>query len=237
MKNIHVIPTRNASRLISSGKEFNLLEVETTDKRCKNIYITNDEEIKDGDWICRTNSPQLVKVKGDWNNTLDLGYKKIILTDNKDLIDDGVQTIDDEFLEWFVKNQSCEEIEVQCRYNFYVGQDLTHYKIIIPKKEPKQTETTGKQFYETADKIITVEKQETLEETAERLFSKEKYPTEFKTLRKAFISSAKWQQERSYSKEEVNEIIAEVWNSCEDNETNETFSQVRKRILEQFKKK
>ncbi len=43
-------------------------------------------------------------------------------------------------------------------------------------------------------------------------------------------------QERSYSEEEVNEIIAEAWNSCEDNE-NETFTEARNRILEQFKKK
>ena len=43
-------------------------------------------------------------------------------------------------------------------------------------------------------------KQETIAGTANRLFSKEKYPTEFKTLRKAFISSAKWQQERVSNK-------------------------------------
>lgn len=39
-----------------------------------------------------------------------------------------------------------------------------------------------------------------------------------------------------YSEEEVNEIISESWNSCEDNE-GETFTEVRKRIIEQFKKK
>jgi hypothetical protein len=64
--------------------------------------------------------------------------KKIILTTDQDLIKDGVQAIDDDFLEWFVKNPSCEEVEIQYRYNFYVGQDLTHYKIIIPQQEPKQ---------------------------------------------------------------------------------------------------
>jgi hypothetical protein len=36
---------------------------------------------------------------------------KIILTTDQDLIKDGVQAIDDEFLEWFVKNPSCEEVE------------------------------------------------------------------------------------------------------------------------------
>ena len=44
------------------------------------------------------------------------------------------------------------------------------------------------------------------------------------------------QDERMYSEEEVNEIIAEAWNSCEDNE-GETFTEARKRIIEQFKKK
>jgi hypothetical protein len=37
-------------------------------------------------------------------------YKKIILTTDQDLIKDGVQAIDDEFLEWFVSNPSCEYI-------------------------------------------------------------------------------------------------------------------------------
>ncbi len=50
MKNIHVLPTPNPSRIISSNKEFTLLKNSTLDKRCQNLYITNDEEIKEGDW-------------------------------------------------------------------------------------------------------------------------------------------------------------------------------------------
>jgi len=46
---------------------------------------------------------------------------------------------------------------------------------------------------------------ETLEEAAERVFTKEKYPTSFETLRKAFISNVKWQQERMYS--DIDEAI------------------------------
>jgi hypothetical protein len=34
--------------------------------------------------------------------------KKIILTTDQDLIENGVQAIEDEFLEWFVKNPTCE---------------------------------------------------------------------------------------------------------------------------------
>jgi len=45
-KKLHILPTDKPSRLISSGKEFNLLDTLTIDKRCKYIYITSDEEIK-----------------------------------------------------------------------------------------------------------------------------------------------------------------------------------------------
>jgi len=59
---------------------------------------------------------------------------------------------------------------------------------------------------------------------------------EVKSLRGLFVVAKEMdKKERMYSKEEVNEIIAEAWNSCEDNE-GETFTEVRKRILEQYKK-
>ena len=77
-----------------------------------NIYITSDEEIKIGDWcLCRLIMKPF-KCIGDeyWNN---IDEKKIILTTDQDLIKDGVQSIDDTFLEWFIKNPSCENIEVE----------------------------------------------------------------------------------------------------------------------------
>jgi hypothetical protein len=94
---------------------------------------------------------------------------------------------------------------------------------------------------------MPISKQETLEETIDRASSlefpiKEWYRSddysreEIKAARDGFKRGAKWQQGRSYSVEEVNEIIAEAWNSCEDNE-GETFTEARKRILETFKKK
>ncbi len=76
-------------------------------------------------------------------------YKKIILTTDQDLIKDGVQVIDDEFLEWFVKNPSCENVkaelieEIPSGFTFGMfGNDEPPtelvYKIIIPKEESKQ---------------------------------------------------------------------------------------------------
>jgi hypothetical protein len=46
-------------------------------------------------------------------------------------------------------------------------------------------------------------KQETLEEVAERLYSDKEYPMYGEIRRDGFINGAKWQQERSYSEEEV----------------------------------
>ena len=167
MKNIHILPTDKPSRL--AGSEY-ITNVQGIDKRVfkfklwnkfidnkdlkavgyipHNIYITNDEEIKQGDWYL-INGLSFSKYDGHF--TLGIDCKKIILTTDQDLIEGGVQEIDDEFLEWFVKNPSCEEIEVTSEIKAYDDQnreldyamekgDYTKltYKIIIPKEEPKQ---------------------------------------------------------------------------------------------------
>jgi hypothetical protein len=148
MKNIHVLPTDKPSRLISSGKEFNLLQKSTIDKRCKNIYITSDEEIKEGDWCLDIKRNMIFQSKRNEIGTskkipiiictyegcyIKKDCKKIILTTDQDLIKDGVQDINDEFLEWFVQNPSCEWVEV-VKYDGYLH---FKYMIIIPQEEPK----------------------------------------------------------------------------------------------------
>jgi len=108
----------------------------------ENIYITSDEEIKDGDWVIKISS--LYKGGGSIQKYSfidrqfeDITFKKIILTTNQDLIKDGVQAIDDDFLEWFVRNPSCEWVEIKPLLSNN-GRALFGYKIIIPKEEPKQ---------------------------------------------------------------------------------------------------
>ena len=295
MKNIHILPTDKPSRLHSwtdeNGSRLELCDLEYSHTRnTQHIYITSNEEIKDDDWVyCPVLKKPVFICLDSILMFKNLGYdsngnskykkewlKKIILTTDQDLIKDGVQAIDDEFLEWFVKNPSCEEVDI--------NRDWGYPKIIIPKEteldelkkqlivatkevlelnshignfgkpneEPnlmdrlkdyfnntskeqiqKDWEDSNKQTEginsPTVDEFIKAQsqfnKQETLEEAANRLF----YIV-------GNIPGAKWQSERMYSEQEVNEIIAEVWNTCEDNEDNETFTQVRKRILEQFKK-
>ena len=155
MKNIHILPTNKPSRLVKIYNDVNRetftlkLDVEVNDsfKEYVNIYITSDEEIKKGDWVLNP----IYKTVYKWIKNSDIYFdridaKKIILTTDQDLIKDGVQAIDDKFLEWFVKNPSCDEVEViplRKSSGWYDEKEVWHwdflaYKIIIPKEEPKQ---------------------------------------------------------------------------------------------------
>ena len=82
----------------------------------KELFITSDEVIKEGDWIYKIDHSHTAifnvhceELVDDYNRNNN-NHKKIIMTTNKDL--DGVQAIDAEFLEWFVKNPSFERVEV-----------------------------------------------------------------------------------------------------------------------------
>jgi hypothetical protein len=186
MKNIHVLPTdkiiKNVGDLVkdqygdthiftkNDGKEYG----KTTTKL--NIYITNDKEIKEGDWFITKGEVFKCTLSDEfiWRNNFDkfpcmkIDCKKIILTTDQDLIKDGVQAIDDEFLEWFVKNPSCEVIQVEKSFHWDNG--VYEYEIIIPKEEPKKVLTEEDIFNQRDIDAVTdyigkeTSKQETLEE-------------------------------------------------------------------------
>jgi hypothetical protein len=155
MKNIHVIPTQKPSRfgyifesesyhIFTNGENPN--DIADNLAHYRNIYITSDEEIKKGDYFYLYDADIIAKyvsVKPVEES------KKIILTTDPDLIADGVQAIDDEFLQWFVKNPKCEEVEVVMKwegnsvmFGWKMGNVSSDgefiYKIIIPIEEPKQ---------------------------------------------------------------------------------------------------
>ena len=226
MKNIHVLPTEKPSRLIKSqDNEFVYLNTnapnwfENNLKTTKqNIYITSDEEIKEGDWYYYFG--HIIKYEKD-EHTLTPNCKKIILSTDPDLIKDGVQAIDDEFLWWFSENPSCERAEVvkgKMQLNDdgqeYGFPDMSLYKIIIPQEEPKQ---------------------ETLEEAAEKLYLSHEnnellygHSEDLQLAYKAgILDGAKWQQERMYSEEELEVAF------FEGRENTLSFNE----WFEQFKKK
>jgi hypothetical protein len=138
----------------------------------QHIYITNDEVIKAGDYFWKPDCNMIFKAE----YTPHKGCEKVILTTDQDLIKDGIQPIDDEFLEWFVKNPSCERVEVESWQT--KGEWDIDYKIIIPKEEPKQ---------------------ETLEEI--RKYAELSYYNGDEI--NAFVNGAKWKQEKMYSEEEI----------------------------------
>ena len=143
MKNLHLIQTDKPSRLgylTKKGKEvykdlrlFDKPMPIILDSENQYIYITNLEEIKEG-----VNQWYLDSVLNEPYNSGGAQYSSkqnvIILTTDQDLIADGIQSIDDEFLEWFVKNPSCEYVDQRLVWN---EERLTSiYKIIYALSEP-----------------------------------------------------------------------------------------------------
>jgi hypothetical protein len=164
MKNIFLIPTPKESRLWRD-LDSNKLRFENISKpnsnectKCSNeyVYITSDskfvrdEYITDGIEVIKA-TPKLVDAQGlvdrrDW--------KKIVMTNDLELIEDGVQQIGDLFFRWFVLNPTYEEVEVV--YGLFnpigrqvdpndLGQNHSQcvwkYKIITTKEESKKVLT------------------------------------------------------------------------------------------------
>jgi hypothetical protein len=193
MKNIHVLPTDKPSRLsiLNSGKlNFGAEAMSSSNSKLQHIYITSDEEIQEGDWMIRGNEqPTLVTPNFFWD--FGVRYYKIILTTDQDLIKDGVQAIDDEFIKWFVENPSCEFVEV-VKYDGYLH---FKYMVIIPQEEPKQ-ETLDFISKELDIERKRVHKQETLEEAARRYT--ESTPDNDPVRIFSFIEGAKSEEARDY---------------------------------------
>ncbi len=107
----------------------------------KELFITSNEEIKHNDYI--TDGYRVWKWEDD--SSL-LGRKKVIMTTDKDLIAEGVQEIDDDFINWFVNNRSCEYVETELVHDYEEHPELvgnpkekwSYYEIIIPQSEPNK---------------------------------------------------------------------------------------------------
>jgi hypothetical protein len=245
MRNIHLIATDKPSRLYYNNKTLILDSIEdkcyVEETKNQHIYITSDEEIKDGDWYIHK---QINYLRVSNSTAIPMDAKKIILTDNKDLIKDGVQAIDDEFLEWFVKNPSCEFVKVigeldEVDPQIYVDYSY-NYKIIIPKQEAnynmkeeiidemKRIEKPKHIPYK--GKIWEPPKQETIEEASKRAVKSGLFKDE--TL---FIAGAKWQEQQNnkfYSEEDMRKAFkaSSLTNMLDVYESFEEF-------IEQFKNK
>ena len=245
MKNIHILPTDKSSRLwlnnLLQGK-LELSEEELPYNTAQNIYITNDEEIKEGwkGYAYKEDVKSKVFKHFYTTNEWYKDAKKIILTTDPKLIADGVQSIDNEFLEWFMNNPNCENVEVRyCKGVTMDGNSICKIIIPIETQDDIVKNYLGDELkkYENVKTIIFNKpeepKQETLEEVAERLYSDKLYPMYGSIRRDAFINGAKWQQERSYSEEEAYKIWKAGQEYWKTSGTSITFEE----LIEQLKKK
>jgi len=149
MKNIHLLPTEVFNQMpyqIWRKKDGGLwrptkeLPINSNLNGKVNIYITSDEEIKEGDWFIDLELSDIKQCTDVYKNGLPISnnrvypdlsnIKKIILATDQDLLKDGVQAIDDDFLEWFVKNQSCEVVEIEKTFVTNSGLGYQEYAVL-----------------------------------------------------------------------------------------------------------
>ena len=278
MKNLHLLLTDKPNRLSINTCFNNILELldkidvpKINQDGCiqhYNIYITSNEKPKEGEWFLpegHINPHKLKKfnkINGDLESYNGLCYniskcKKIILTTDEELIKDGVQNIDNNFLEWFIKNPSCEFVKIKSQHidefgnyiddSFHSKTDSYLYKIIIPKEEPLYEydwckgnvvlpkEEEPKQELERG--IVITHKQETLEEAAIRINNSTRIDLVYRDIELVKLG-AKWQQKRSHSEEEVLVLLhkRDVYN-FEANTKSLQEWETPKEWFEQFKKK
>ena len=279
MKNVHILPTDKPSRFVKHNitgerKFFSGMIKSNPAYTTQHLFITSDEKIKEGDYIFSTKTNNLFKADSieylenhnmieDFDKSFYINSKyakKIILTTDQDLIKDGVQKIDDEFLEWFVKNPSCEKVEVKRDFADEGIKGITYYGkyfLIIPK-EPKQK-----------NKFMKTELEDAAENNWDKINSQYKNGLNPYAHKIGFIEGSKWQaehyglmeielshtkrllascekaledrdkrQETMYSEEEVLDMMFELLNEKKEEccITNTRDSIVRK-VFEQFKKK
>jgi hypothetical protein len=172
MKNIFLLPTDKPTSLYAKNAKLKLSSstismdwyISSAGYKPHHLYITSDEEINKDTKICwciDTSNNELVLHQGVLPNYHYKHYKKIIMSTDKSIDvlcgcgkdcgtkESEVQPIDDEFLEWFVKNPSCEFVYT----GFISHSGIRQYKIIIPQ-ESQMTECYFTPDLKTTSKTI-----------------------------------------------------------------------------------
>lgn len=208
MKHVYVIPTDSPSNLYKRNDlntfhlgDFDVCEKEDSLRINQHIYIVSDEEVNNGDWCLPfLNGIEIQnKIYKVINNETHFEDKKIILTNNTDLIKDGVKSIDNDFILWVIENKDTLETISQ-----------------LNEEESNDSEIIS------LDKLLSYYVDISVGEMKISLHQ---------IIINAYNNGLKFNAEKIYSKEQMREAIAEAWNSSEDNEDDETFSQVLARIM------
>ena len=263
MNKIHILTTHKPSRLLYDipAAKLNLVTTEYSasldDKdnyMSFHMFITSsDKEIKANVYalingvLCKTETREgkIVSRQLSGGATMDIcksEYLEIIMATDPDLIKDGVQAIPDDFLEWYVRNPSCERVEVDdwLDTNSNIAWGLPdRYKIIIPNEESKQHLIDIMKGDEELG-LYEEPKQEIISsiEDAEITFANEiKQISEYDKGRwYGRIEGVIWMKEKMYSEEEVLELLPKFASYTLLNADEESRLSL-KEWFEQFKKK
>ena len=268
MKNIFLLPTEKYTDLVHSTSKYGGLFLSRHYSPMKEmgdsyqyIYITSDEQIKDvrpykGKW--QLEQGEILNKFPTYLTDLS-ECKLVVMTTDPQLIKDGVQAIDDEFLEWFVENPTCEFVKTELlnvsevlweeyfkKHGVYPKYPY-YEKIIIPQEESKQK--FSRKWKELKDakpsEPLKSWDDESEEEALEKAATNYSHDWEnitgldsndvspFGASIVDFKSGAKWQAERMYSEEEVLKIINKFneihYHPSEEWEITDWFEQHKKK--------
>jgi len=231
MKKINLIPTDKPSRLVKLslfGKDrlhltTAILPIQDNESYL-NIHITSNNDIKPTVYclingvICKTElrDKKVVSRLLSGGGTMDIcksEYSEIILTTDKDLIKDGVQAIPDEFLEWFVHNNSCNEVDVELKLKAFdsLNREIDYvmdkgdyvqfiYEINFPTKEQNKTEKDPT-ITHVLDELLNEVKNEFL-----KVFNDCKHNDTSKVTRVEVIQHSEPFNGRAYSKHNAKDV-------------------------------
>lgn len=156
-KNIFLLSTDKES-LLHKSHDMLITSTELTGKNDfynsipQFIYITNDEPIKINEPYLGEDGNIYYLCEGGVN----FNGKKIVLTNDTSLIEDGVQAVDNLFLSFYAENTP-DYVEVKHIIKEYVddqdayGYDVDYYSLNFPQKD-KFTEETERFVKEQSDK-------------------------------------------------------------------------------------
>jgi hypothetical protein len=146
MKNTYILTTKGQS-LLHFAKEkmfitssFPIGETELYNSTPQYVYIVVDDQILVYDFVYDTYRNQILPVSDDENmqffNLSKNRYKKIAITNDPDLIREGVREVTESFLDWIARNSETYDF-IKLEGTFNKGDHSAEYTIVEPIKTIK----------------------------------------------------------------------------------------------------
>jgi len=175
------------------------------------IYITSDESPKNGDYMVSLvddeSYEEVYKVR---DHFVDEEDRKIIMTNDPTLIEDGVQEVSSQFLSFLAENP-VDYVRVE---KWLDDEGKRFYSLDF---SPKKENIIDNWLEKNGNPEIMKQVEKEAEELELQYYAEKRYPEDgsFTIMdidiaeyrRFAFIEGAKWQAKRMYSEEEVKELL------------------------------